>query len=334
MNLFTTRWLIAGAVGALSVIAVLVYKGSPPASSSTKVTAPTSKRSDGDMAVRRVEKLSSPHVGSKQDDWEQEFYKSSDYFSFVSRAAVKGLNGDGRAAYFVSKAVAICAPVKIQYERTADPAAAFQAEWSARANAPKWLLDKAQREFQTCVGMIAKDAFAALPQKPGGYWSSLYWQGEAYAAGDPLAQSVHAGETLSKTQFEKEAGARSASFSSAQLDIDRAIGSKDVSALFQVGQILSDGHYTDSKTQGFVVAIAACEMGYDCSANNAALEPYLGCVPIGTCPPGLNYPDVIKSVVGNNGYADIYAQAQAFEDALSRGDQEVAQGFVRLKPGS
>jgi hypothetical protein len=109
-----------------------------------------------------------------------------------------------------------------------------------------------------------------------------------------------------------------------------AISGKDPGALFQVGQLLSDGHASSDPLQGFAVSIAACDLGYDCTANNTEL--FGDCAAQGACPPGINYSDVIKKVAGDTGYAQAYALAQQLEDAMNRGDAIAVQQFVRLKP--
>jgi hypothetical protein len=50
------------------------------------------------------------------------------------------------------------------------------------------------------------------------------------------------------------------------VDIDSAVASGNPDALFQAGTILSNGYGIDA-LQGFALSIAACDLGYDCSAE-------------------------------------------------------------------
>lgn len=119
------------------------------------------------------------------------------------------------------------------------------------------------------------------------------------------------------------------SLDSAQQSINSAIASRDPTALFQVGQLLSDGHASSDPLQGFALSIAACNLGYDCSANNAEL--FHGCATEGQCPPGMSYADIIRKAAGDEGYAQAYARAQQIQDAMARDDTNALQQFVQLK---
>jgi len=152
---------------------------------------------------------------------------------------------------------------------------------------------------------------------------------EAAADNDPIAQSLQAGTAISNTFLEKSSDANAKSMESAQLAINNAVASKDPTALFQVGRLLSDGHASNDPLQGFAVSIAACDLGYDCTANNPDIGN--GCVAQGTCPPGMNYSDVIKKVVGVDGYTQAYALAQQLEGAMARNDSNAVRQFIQLK---
>ena len=98
------------------------------------------------------------------------------------------------------------------------------------------------------------------------------------------------------------------------VDIDSAVGSGNPDALFQAGTILSNGYGIDA-LQGFALSIAACDLGYDCSAETN--PTYFGfCVAAGKCPPGTSFADVVTKSVGADGYATAYERAQQIENAL------------------
>jgi hypothetical protein len=263
-------------------------------------------------------------------DWTNKYKQTVDYFDFVSNAATRALSGDGRAALYISKALYKCSPIARQYATSANPEADFNAYWAEMTKAPQWILDKARKDFQACAGFIKGDAFASLPNREGGYNSIRFWTEQASASDDPLAQSMQAGTDVGKTIFERSSDANEKTMESAQLLINNAVASRDPAAMFKVGQILSDGHASNDPLQGIAMSIAACNLGYDCTAGNS--EIFGECVAQGECSPGANYSDLVKKAVGEEGYVKAYLRAQQIEDAMTRGDASTVEELVKLNP--
>jgi hypothetical protein len=256
-------------------------------------------------------------VSPVQITWPKEFLASQDYFAFVSKAAKPALEGDGYAALYISKALLPCLLMKTLYGKAADPQAALNQELAGMSDA--WVADSKRHTFELCRGFFKGDAFASLPDRVGGYNSSRFWLDQAYHDNNPIAQSLHAGRALGT----------SGDVSNAQADINEAVASGDPEALFRVGTILSNGHGQDA-LQGFAWSIAACDLGYDCSAETN--PDYFGsCVAAGTCNPGTRFQDIVVNAVGASGYANAYARAQEIETALSRGDTLSLQEFAQLR---
>ena len=76
--------------------------------------------------------------------------------------------------------------------------------------------------------------------------------------------------------------------------------------------------------------IAACNLGYDCTANNEFA--FGACVAANACQQGEIYTDKIRNAIGDSEYAKAYSRAQQLEDALARNDMGAVQQFVQLKP--
>lgn len=260
-------------------------------------------------------------------NWTKQYSETTNYFEFVSAAAMDAYNGDSNAALYISKALYICSPIQLQYANSKDPQSDFDAHWAARTHAPQWAVDKARKDFGACIGFINGDAFAGLPARQGGYNSIRYWIDKS--ADDPVAQALQAGTAVANTRYEASSDLKEKSLDSAQKSINRAVASKDPAALFHVGRLLSDGRASSDPLQGFALSIAACNLGYDCSANNADL--FQGCATQGLCQPGISYADLIKKAVGDDGYAQAYARAQQIQDAMARDDMAALQSFVQLK---
>jgi hypothetical protein len=331
MNLSRKHLLIAGILicAASAIVAFIHFQGVPV---TTEVRAITTNPALPQSSATSVSATKKPVVKAQADsavDWEREFNVSSDYFSFVSKAARKAYAGDGRAALFISKALYLCLPIMREYSNSKDPQSDFDAGWSARTKAPQWILERARKDFQTCAGFLKADAFSGLPDRTDGYKSVRYWSDESIKDGDASAQVQQAEDDIAKTVLEKSSDAKAKHFQSAQLAIDRAVGSQDPAALFQVGQLLSSGHASNDPLQGFALSIAACNLGYDCTTTNAVL--FNDCAALNTCAAGMNYADIIKQAVGENGYAQAYARAQQIQEAMARGDTETVKQFAQLK---
>jgi hypothetical protein len=290
--------------------------------------SPASPKSEV-IPVSVTQKLPVKTQADSAVDWEREFNASSDYFSFVSKAARKAYAGDGRAAFYISSALYLCLPIMREYANSKDPQSEFDAGWSARTKAPQWVVEKARKDFKTCAGFLKADAFAGLPDRAGGYYSARYWSDESIKDDDPIAQAEQAGSDVLKSVLEKSSDANAKYLESAQLEVNKAVASQDPAALFKVGLLLSDGLASNDPLQGFAISIAACNLGYDCTTANVAL--FRDCAALGTCATGMHYADIIKQAVGDDGYVQAYARAQQIQEAIVRGDTKAVEQFVQLK---
>lgn len=262
----------------------------------------------------------------EKKDWDKNFKASHDYYDFVSHAAKIAYEGDGRAAYYISKALQSCLLVRALYGHAADPEASLNA---ALAASPSWVMDAQRKTFQLCRGFLQGDAFKDLPATPEGYNKSSYWMALSYEDDDPIAQAFHAGSTVSVGNYDAQTEGSRAAFDTAQADLNNAVMAGDPAALFEIGLILSNGHGTDP-LQGYALSIAACDLGYDCSAEGNP-EFFGTCASAATCPSATNFQDIVTNSVGPTGYAQAYARAQQIESALARQDKSALMEFVQLK---
>lgn len=277
------------------------------------------------MPTRTVKKTAVVASAQAAVDWNKEFRSSTDYFAFVSKAAKKAVDGDGRAAFYVSKILGPCLVMARLYGGKADPEEAFNEAMATQAFNPSWLVDKERKEFRACAGFLKGDAFADLPKRAAGYNSPRYWSDMAYQNNDPIAQTAHAASEIG-SPISPNPG----SIEIAQSDISHAIASGDPEAIFRAGSIISNGLYVD-RIEGYALSLAACDLGYDCSANNTDDIIFANCAAAGTCQAGAVFSDVVTKAIGPDGYAQAYARAQQIEDALTRDDTSALQQFSQLK---
>jgi hypothetical protein len=271
----------------------------------------------------------SSRAGANRTDWDSNFAQTKSYFEFVSQASLAALKGDGNAARNVSVALGVCLPLVRMYGNSSNPEDAFKIHWDNQAYAPQWLLNKANNEFQKCKEFLAgENVFANLPARAGGYNSTRFWADLAVADKDPIALSSQAAVAVNTSARAPSAEAKTETLDSVQLMINQVVDSSNPAAIFRIGQVLTDGRVSADPVRGFAIALAACDMGYDCSSSNAEL--FGACAIQGDCARNLNYADVVKKAVGEDGYARAYGQAQEFEQALARGDMSAAHRLTEL----
>jgi hypothetical protein len=118
----------------------------------------------------------------------------------------------------------------------------------------------------------------------------------------------------------------------AQAAIDKAVRSGDQMALFWMGFALSDFHWSSDSQRGNALALAACELGYDCSVNNPAMPFYTCKYSTTICSGVSDYSEWLATGIGPDLYATSYAKAQELKQYLaSQPDQAVAFAKIYRK---
>lgn len=264
------------------------------------------------------------NVRAKRVNWQSIFKASHNYFAFVKRAANSAFHGDGEAALYISRAVSTCGLEVALFGKSSNPQAAFQAWLETQTKLPEPILEEYQREFELCRGFFGANAFASLPPKTrgDGYLSASYWRDLAYKDGNPVAEVFHV--TTEMRGF----GGSEKTITMAQKTLVNAISSGNPAAVFRAGLFLSGGR-ASSRARAFAVAIAGCNLGYDCSTNNPVI--FGSCAELGQCTSGLTFADIVQKAIGPSGYAQAYAEARQLEQAISRGDRAAVTDFVHLK---
>ncbi len=259
-------------------------------------------------------------------NWRLLFDHSRNYFLFVRSAATAAANGNGTAALYVSKAMSICALEIFQFGNNSNPKSAFTSWLSNQAYMPEWVMEIQREHFELCQGFFGQNAFSGLPPpKRGSYMSSSYWLNLAEKDHNSVAELMELSATWNLGE-----GANSAQATAiAQNTVLDAVSSGDPDAVFRAGMFLADGN-SANEIRAFAVAIAGCNLGYDCSSDNALI--FGECVAgSGQCPSGQTFSDVVTKAVGSSGYAKAYQMAQELQYAISSGDEATIRRFVKLR---
>ena len=266
-----------------------------------------------------------PQAAATSADSNHMLKLAKDDFEFVANSAKKALNGDGKAALEIGDVLVKCEPIKIQYRDKPDPQAAFENELIGK-NLPQWAIEHVRARFLECRNFIHGNPFAGLPDRPGGYESMRFWNDLAYQENNPVALTQHAAAQTGIVT----GSADNSKIQAAQTDINKGAATGDPEALFRIGFLLADGRVGQDPLNGFAAMIAACNLGYDCTANNEFA--FGACVAANACQQGEIYTDKIRNAIGDSEYAKAYSRAQQLEDALARNDMGAVQQFVQLKP--
>jgi hypothetical protein len=94
-----------------------------------------------------------------------------------------------------------------------------------------------------------------------------------------------------------------------QDNLRAAVESGDPEALFQAGRLLTHPYLVTDPMPGYAVALAACDLGRDCTAANPQSEFY-ACAQQGLCPGREDFPTILQRDMSTEQYAKLYARSQ------------------------
>jgi hypothetical protein len=247
-----------------------------------------------------------------------------DRFVFVKESAKKALDGDGKAARLISSALTECLVIQSLYGEASDPQMAFLVDEGSKKNLPQWAALRDEVRFRSCKRFFKEDPFEGLPAREGGYNSPRYWSNLAYRYKDPVALVQHVAAQMIGSSAKHDA----ATYQTLQNDLDSAVESGDLEALFRIGMILTNGSTGDDTVRASAVSLAACNMGYDCSSKNEiAFGP---CLAAGSCQEGDIFPDRIRQLIGEEKYARAYALSQQLQTDISQNDTAAIAQIIHI----
>lgn len=263
-------------------------------------------------------------------DWTKKYRSSDNYLQFVKDALPAAVSGDGRASWYIAEALRSCALVMKTYKDVADPEAQLNQTLVSMTKAPGWTKDLLAQKTHRCLGLAQEDPFASLPSKVGGY-PAAYWNHQAVVYGDPVAQesqvqdalgAVAVGYQLSDTEKE-------ASLGQVDTTLRSVVASGDPDAIFKAGVAMADPQFVDDPLNGLAVALAACDLGHDCSANNTE-NVFANCKLSGACPADADYAYYLQQSLGPEQFAQVYERSQLVKQAVESGDSDTVMKYLAL----
>jgi hypothetical protein len=138
---------------------------------------------------------------------------------------------------------------------------------------------------------------------------------------DPLAEEQAAADAIATIAVTKGISeeVKAEQLRVVDTNVRASVQSGDPDALYYAGMLLSDPRYSSNSLNGIAVALAACDLGHDCSADNPE-NPFYNCRLSGECPPGADYAYFLQKSLGPERYSQIYAHAQEIEQSVRSSD--------------
>jgi hypothetical protein len=261
---------------------------------------------------------STPAARASAAEWKAKFNGSSDYLQFVKAAVPAAKAGDGRAAWYIGQGLHKCMVALNGIYGGADLEAQLQQELAQmHPNTPQYLKDEHERDARRCFALAnaKENPWGGPPQLPA------YWFAQAYAAGDPLAQedvaARAAADIMADAQMPEDV--RAAKVKVVQDNLRAAVESGDPDALYRAGMLVANPQLSNDTLRGLAVALAACDLGRDCTAANPE-SGFYECAQSGRCPPGLDFPTMLQQGMGQEQYAQVYARSQQVVLSARAGD--------------
>jgi hypothetical protein len=273
-------------------------------------------------------------------EWRQLLTDNIDALQFVKAAVPAAKAGDGRAMWYIGQVMRMCmraangiyggTPISLE--------AQLQQELAQMPpNMPQYLKDEHEREARRCFPLFEfakkENPWGGPPQPPA------YWFAQAYAAGDPLAQEDVAARAAADVMADAKMpeDVRAAKVNVVQDNLRAVVESGDPDALYRAGMLIANSQLSNDTFRGLAVALAACDLGRDCTAANPE-SGFYECLQSGRCPPGLDFPSMLQQGMGQEQYAEaLYECAQSgcpgldFPAILQQGmgQEEYAQVYAR-----
>jgi hypothetical protein len=304
------------ATAALAVILALAWRPVGRTDTHTPQQVVTTEAPSAQVKARAA-RASASHApaaapGALTPKWRQLLTGSIDALQFVKVAVPAAKAGDGRAAWYIGQMMRMCmralngiyggTPISVEAQLQQELA-------QMHPNTPQYIKDEHEREARRCLPLFEfakkENPWGGPPQPPA------YWFAEAYAAGDPLAQLDVAARAVADIMADAQMpeDVRAAKVKVVQDNLRGAVESGDPDALYGAGILVANNEkYT---FQGLAVALAACDLGRDCTAANPE-SGFYECVQSGRCAPGLDFPSMLQQGMGQEQYAEaLYECAQS-----------------------
>ena len=152
------------------------------------------------------------------------------------------------------------------------------------------------------------------------------------ATDNPRAQGKALADALADISADPQMSdeVKAAKWKTAMQNLHAVLESGDTDALYHAGFALANPRLGDDPMRGMALALAACNMGRDCTPNNP--DSYMhGCRAAGTCPEGDDFVYMLQRNLGQEEYAKLYARAQQIESDIRAKNYDAVLANLTIK---
>lgn len=318
-------------IAALTAALMQIGSPEPQKSSAIKSQNGTAPSASPEAKRRGAEGSSAAAVDGSATSWTQRFEQSENLAQFVSEASAAADNGDADAAWHVADAMKKCGLVITSLRKGGteqDYQALVTSQFTTREQSAAF-----SATFRRCQALATDPAFADWEQRSGGKMLASYWEDLARDLNSPKAKAAIVIEQGSNMTAAKSAAEKAERASQLRATAREVVRSRDPEALFTLGTRLANADMSKDPTYGFALALAACDLGYDCTGRNAK-NLWSACDPTTTCTPERSFRNVAEEMLSPQQYAAADALAEQYKDALARGMFSELDRFVALDGSS
>ncbi len=111
-------------------------------------------------------------------------------------------------------------------------------------------------------------------------------------------------------------------------EVKEIIRSRDGEAWYKLGLSFGSGNFAKDPSLGWAIALASCDMGYDCRVTNPRNDWY-GCTREGKCSETMNLNDTLQ-LTNAALYAKAYGKYQELKQLMKQGSSDEIEAYVPL----
>jgi hypothetical protein len=331
-----TRFRMAALVAVVVAAAIGVVRLWPGHDTNATVAAPpvTSLRVERESAVSNVPRDQEPpsgaQVGSPPNaqkravDWYKDEQSARDYVDLVRNASLAAESGDGGAARELTYVMLKCS-LMLRSIRAGQSREAYLASLPLAAN-PDYAAHSAML-YDRCAPLATASGFEEWNDRPGGKWGVKYWRELALKNGDPAMKAEFLVEDVMRSaQGSQEK--RAAAATHARAEATNILRSRDGEAYFKLGMRLGNSDLAKDVSLGYALALASCDLGYDCTSNNER-NGWYQCRWVGGCAENTDLRQQL-TLMSPGVYAKADARYQELKELLKTGSWDEIDRYVPL----
>ncbi len=266
----------------------------------------------------------SPNAKRTRAQWYEDTHHSTDIAQTVRDAAAAAEAGDDGAARAMTDIMLRCA-LPLRSIRSGATREAFIANYGKSNSAYAAHL---QRVYDECAPLATAAGFENWETVAGGKWGVQYWRQLSLELGNPATEA----EVLAEDLMQVTSGTpeqREKAQTQAQAFVKDILQKADGESWYRLGMRLGNNDLSSDISTGFALALAACEIGYDCSGDNERNDWY-ACRWQPGCTETMDLNERIKSMTSPELYAKSYGKSQQLVEMIKRGAWDEVQAFVKL----